>query len=220
MDLTETIAPRSDQLNADDLISGPVTVTITAVKPGAAEQPVDIVIAEFPGRAYRPSKSMRRVIVSAWGPNSNEYIGRSLTLYRDPSITFGKDAVGGIRISHLSHIDKPLKLALTVTRGKRAPFTVQPLKVIPCVDWIALVGQVESPEDGKRLWADALKAGGLDDNLKQLITARVEDVKVAHQNPVEQIDQSTGEVIPPPAQDLPIEADYDDAAWLGQEQQA
>lgn len=38
--------------------------------------------------------------------------------------------------------------------------------------------------------------------------------------PVEQIDQSTGEVIPPPAQDLPIEADYDDAAWLGQEQQA
>jgi hypothetical protein len=35
--------------------------------------------------------------------------------------------VGGIRVSHLSHIDKPLTIALTVTRGKRAPYVVQPL---------------------------------------------------------------------------------------------
>lgn len=37
-------------------------------------------------------------------------------------------AVGGIRVRALSHIDKPLTVALTVTRGKRAPFTVQPIK--------------------------------------------------------------------------------------------
>ena len=67
MDLSDSIAPRSDQWNADDLIAGPVTVTIADAKPGAAEQPVDILLVETPKRAYRPSKSMRRVIVAAWG---------------------------------------------------------------------------------------------------------------------------------------------------------
>ena len=64
MDLTESIAPRSDQVNADDMIGGPATVTIESVVAGSAEQPVDIRLVEFPGRAYRPSKSMRRVLVA------------------------------------------------------------------------------------------------------------------------------------------------------------
>ena len=127
MDLTESIAPRSDQLNADDLISGPVTVTIHEVVPGAAEQPVDVRLVEFPGRAYRPSKSMRRVMVMAWGVDAATYTGRRLTLYRNPEITFGRDKVGGIEISALSHIEKPLTVALTATRGKRKNFTVKPL---------------------------------------------------------------------------------------------
>ncbi len=127
MDLTASIAPRSDQLNADDLISGPVTVTVERVSEGAAEQPVDVHLVEFPGRAYRPSKSMRRVLVAAWGKEAAEYTGRRLTLYRDPEVTFGRDKVGGIKISHLSHIDKRIPVLLTVTRGKRAPHIVEPL---------------------------------------------------------------------------------------------
>ena len=95
MDLSDSIAPRSDQWNADDLIAGPVTVTIADAKPGAAEQPVDILLVETPKRAYRPSKSMRRVIVAAWGKQSTVYAGRSLTLYRNPDITFGGEKVGG-----------------------------------------------------------------------------------------------------------------------------
>jgi hypothetical protein len=131
MDLTQTIAPRSDQLNADDLISGPVTVTVERVTAGSAEQPVDIHLVEFPGRAYRPSKSMRRVLVAGWGKDGDPYAGRRMTLYRDPEVTFGRDKVGGIKISHLSHIDKRLSIALTVTRGKRAPHTVEPLPDAP-----------------------------------------------------------------------------------------
>src|SRR5690606_15749531 len=94
---------------------------------GSAEQPVDVRLVEFPGRAYRPSKSMRRVLVAAWGADSTAYVGRRLTLYRDPEVTFGRDKVGGIKISHLSHIDKRLSIALTVTRGRRALQTVEPL---------------------------------------------------------------------------------------------
>lgn len=127
MDLTESIMPRSDQMNADDLIGGARTVTITDVRQGNAEQPVDIHLAEFP-RPFKPSKSMRRVMVHAWGKDSAAYIGKRMTLYRDPTIRFGKDEVGGIRISHMSGIpQRGLKIALTVTRGKRAEFVVQPL---------------------------------------------------------------------------------------------
>ena len=71
---------------------------------------------------------MRRVIAAAWGTDASVYVGRQLTLYRDDTIRFGGSAVGGIRIQAMSHIDKPITVNLTVTRGKRAPFTVQPLK--------------------------------------------------------------------------------------------
>jgi hypothetical protein len=128
MDLTPTIVPKSDQLNADDLLAGPVTVTVVEVTKGTAEQPVNVVTKEFgPKRPYKPAKSMRRVMVEAWGKDSTAYAGRQLTLFRDPNVLFGGEAVGGIRIRAMSHLDKPLEVALTVSRGKRKPFVVQPL---------------------------------------------------------------------------------------------
>ena len=129
MDISRTLAPKSDQLNADDLIAGPRTITITAVTKGTAEQPVNLVTKEFgDGRPYKPGLSMRRVIAAMWGTDAAAYIGRQLTLYRDDKIRFGGQEVGGIRISHASHIDRPHTVNITVTRGKRAPFTVQPLE--------------------------------------------------------------------------------------------
>lgn len=127
MDLAHSIEPNSEQLNAEDLIAGPMTVTITGVKKGTAEQPVFIELAEFTGRTYRPGKSMRRILVAAWGAEADAYVGRRITIYNDPTVKWGGQAVGGIRIRALSHIPEPLTVALTVTRGKRAPFTVQPL---------------------------------------------------------------------------------------------
>ncbi|WP_248005498.1 hypothetical protein [Nocardia farcinica] len=127
MDLTDSIAPKSDQLNAEDLLSGPRTVTVEGITKGSAEQPVNIHLIEFPGRPFRPSKTVRRILVAAWGAEASAYVGRRMTIYRDPSVRFGGQEVGGIRVSHLSNIDKRLTLALTVTRGKRAPFIVEPL---------------------------------------------------------------------------------------------
>lgn len=130
MDLTESIAPRSDQVNADDLIAGPITYTIREVRQGAAEQPFDFMLVET-DRAYRPSKTMRRLIVAAWGPDAKEYPGRRLTLYREPSIKFGGATVGGIRISAMSHISKRIEEKFQTTRGKRETFTVDPLPDAP-----------------------------------------------------------------------------------------
>jgi hypothetical protein len=130
MDLTDTIEADSTQINADDL-PAPRTVTVTGVNKGTAEQPVNIEVAEFPGRAYRPCKSMRRVLVSAWGSDATQYVGRRLTIFNDPSVRWGGLAVGGVRISHLSHIDKPLTIALTESRGKRKPHRTDPLPDAP-----------------------------------------------------------------------------------------
>ncbi|GIG27151.1 hypothetical protein [Cellulomonas denverensis] len=127
MDLTATIVPKSDQLNAEDLLAGPVTVTVESVTGGSAEQPVNVNLREFPGRPYRPSKTQRRVLVKLWGAESSAYTGRRMTLYRDPEVKFGGIKVGGIKISHLSHIEKRATLVLTETKGKRAPHVVEPL---------------------------------------------------------------------------------------------
>jgi len=171
MDITNSLAPRSDQLNADDLISGPITVTIAEVIPGKAEQPYDFQLVEYPGRAYRPSLGMRRVIANAWGGEASNYAGRKLTLYRDPDITFGKDKTGGIRISHMSHIDGPVPLPLTVSRGRRITFVVQPLKgVTPAQgatsadpvlvdEWLSVINDASTLAQLEAAWHGASAAG-------------------------------------------------------------
>lgn len=134
IDISGTVAPKSDQLNADDLIAGPKTITVTAVKLVAEDQPVAIHFSGDDGKPYKPCKSMRRVLVRAWGSDGSKYVGRSMTLYLDEAVRFGGSAVGGIRISHLSHIEKPLTMALTVTRASKKAFTVAPLAVPPASD--------------------------------------------------------------------------------------
>ena len=124
-------APRSDQKNYDDLIQGPQTIKITAVRAneGTKDQPVSIFYEGDNGKPYKPCLSMRRVMVHVWGADAKKYIGRSMTIYGDPDVVFGGMKVGGIRISHMSHMNGPMTMALTATRAKRAPFTVQPLVV-------------------------------------------------------------------------------------------
>jgi hypothetical protein len=126
MDLTQSIEPRSDQINSDDLITGPITYTIREVIGGRAESPFDFMLVET-DRAYRPSKTMRRVIVAGWGPEASAYAGRRLTIYREPSIKFGGQTVGGIRISAMSHLEKRVEVMLQTSRGKREKFVVEPL---------------------------------------------------------------------------------------------
>lgn len=123
-----TITPKSDQLNADDLIGGQSkTIKVSKVSILAGDQPVSLNYEGDNGKPYKPCKSMRRVLVQVWGSDGNAYVGRSMTLYRDDRVKFGGAEVGGIRISHMSGITEPVTLALTATRAQRKPYTVQPL---------------------------------------------------------------------------------------------
>lgn len=122
------IKPRSDQWNADDFIGGPRTFTIAGAKPGAAEQPYDIELVEGEGRAWRPPNGMLSVLVQLWGDEVSKWVGRRVTLFKDSSVRFGKEVPGGIRISHMSDIGaKAVSPSITVSRGRRAPYPVQPL---------------------------------------------------------------------------------------------
>jgi len=128
-DMHQTIVPKSDQLNADDLIGREMTITITGVDiKGGQEQPVSIHFEGDNGKPYKACKSMCRVMVSAWGPDSKKYVGRSMTIYRDPKVKWGGMEVGGIRISHMSDIADDMTMALTVTRANKRPFTVRPIQ--------------------------------------------------------------------------------------------
>jgi len=128
-DLRPTIIPKSDQLNAEQLLGGSMTITVSGVSVSSSpEQPVTVHYDGENGRPFKPCKTMRKLLVFAWGPDGNEWAGRSMTVYNDPSVKFGGDEVGGIRISHLSHIPKAIEVSLTSTRGKKALYRVAMLE--------------------------------------------------------------------------------------------
>lgn len=122
-----TIEKKTDQLNYEDFLGGVTRiVTIAGVKKGTKEQQYDVLI-EGDERVWRPAVTVLKLLVAAWGDDATQWVGRRAELYGDPSITFGRDRVGGIRVSRLSHIDKPVTASLTETRGKRKVHTVEPL---------------------------------------------------------------------------------------------
>ena len=126
MDLSDTIEPRSDQINADDLLAGPRDVTVAGVRRGNPDQPVEIVVAEF-DRVWKPCKTVRRLLIACWGADGSAWVGRRARLYNDATVEWGGRKVGGIRISHLSHLDSPRTVLVMVKRGKRQPVELLPL---------------------------------------------------------------------------------------------
>jgi hypothetical protein len=131
-DLRSTIIPRSDQLNSEQLLAGPMILTVSDVTAGGGEdQPVSIFYDADPGRPYKPCKTMRKVLILAWGPDGTQWIGKSMELYCEPSVKFGGEVVGGIRISRLSDIPKDIKVALTATKGRKAMHEIRPLVASP-----------------------------------------------------------------------------------------
>lgn len=127
-DMNKSVAPKTDQINFDHFVGGKsITIKVTEVVFSLGDQPVAFQFENSNGKVFRPCKSMRRVIMAAWGDKASNYAGKSMTLYGDPNVIFGGLKVGGVRISHISDIDKDLTVALTTTKAQRKPYTVKPL---------------------------------------------------------------------------------------------
>ena len=175
MDITEALAPTSDQLDAIELAT-PRTFTIgEGSRRGVREGKVvaEIALADFP-RVWRPSKGMLDVLAAIWGTNATEWIGRSVTLYNDPDVTFGKERVGGIRISHMTNITEPTTVQIRGRgqNGRKIPWTVQPLIEEARPDYATQVAEATTKDALNGIWRDASTAGHLDDTLKAAILAR------------------------------------------------
>lgn len=175
MDLAESIVPRSDQLDAIELVAGPRVFTIEKVTAHNAEQPFNFHLAGFP-RVWRPGKSMRRVIVAAWGSSADKYVGQSVELYCDPAVDFGGVAVGGTRISKMTGIDKPLKVPLLIKRGKSAVFTVQPLTEAPTRDFLAELKLAGDDVDAITALGTAARESGAPEQVLEQIRAEYKRV--------------------------------------------
>lgn len=128
VDISDTTLAKSDQLNADDLIGGAITVKITKVtKDKGKDQPITINFEGDNGKPWKPSKGMRRVLIALWGKDSDNYIGKTVTLFRNPEVKWAGQAVGGIQISHASNISSDMTFSLTIAKSVKKPYTVKSL---------------------------------------------------------------------------------------------
>lgn len=152
-DVLNSITAKSDQLNACDLVGGAITVTVKGVSKGADDQPICMAIE---GRQpYKPCKSMRRVLVACWGANPNAWIGRKMTLYSDASVKWAGEEVGGIRISHLSHMQAEKKVLVNVSKGKKGGYVVKPLHDEIDARFAKLkaaINSADSKEQAEKVW--------------------------------------------------------------------
>jgi len=161
--LTDTIMANSNQLNACD-VPRPVTVTITDVLRGPTkEQPVALHITGG-YQPWYPCRTVRRILIGAWGENGKSWVGKSATLFCDESVRFGGVAVGGVRVSHLSDINSDMSFSVNLTRGKKGQVSVKKLSV---AYYDAEKFSVNLPAWIKALGGDASKAEGLIAKIEQ-----------------------------------------------------
>jgi len=131
-DLAGSVKTKSDQLNADDLISGALTGRIVRLTRGATpEQPVNMQLSCW-HVPWRPCKTERRVLMALWGEDPAAWMGRTLRVQRDAMVAFGGENVGGIRIAGASHIKGEVSIMLNKSKGKKARRTV--VEIPPIAD--------------------------------------------------------------------------------------
>lgn len=126
-DFLQTTQAKSDQINAADLLGGPLVCQITDIQmTGSADQPISIFVDAHP-QPWKPSKTSRRVLAACWADaDPSEWVGRYAVLYNDASVMWAGKAEGGIRCSHLSHITERKTIMVNATRGKKAAQIVEP----------------------------------------------------------------------------------------------
>lgn len=188
MDITEALAPKSDQLDAVELVA-PRTFTIdTGSRLGKRDgwTVAEIRLVGF-DRVWRPSKGMLDVLAKCWGTDAREWVGRSVTLYNDTSVMFGKENTGGIRISHLSHIDGVKKVSIRASgAGRKKPWTVQPIAAAePAPDYTAAVNDATTEDELRALWNQAKEAGHMNASLDAAIKDRRNAITAADEQPTD-----------------------------------
>ena len=129
-DVSHALEAKSDQLNAVDIMGYEPVIKITAVDVKQGDQPISVRFEGDHGRPWKPSKGMARILAVGWGVESDQWIGKRVQLYFEPSVKYAGQEVGGIRIRAMSDIHKNgMATTIAINRGKREPYTVKFLEV-------------------------------------------------------------------------------------------
>ena len=128
-DLSGTIKAKSDQLNADDLIAGPITIQVEGItRVSDPKQPIHIYYYGCEGKPFKPCLTVRRILIALWGKDGSQWANRFMNLYVDASVSFGSQKnIGGLRVNAVSHIVSAATISLTVRRGMKQHFVIQPI---------------------------------------------------------------------------------------------
>lgn len=127
IDISESLAAKSDQINAADL-AVPITVTVARVEYNPkADQPLTVHMTQ--GKPWRPSKGMRRVLAQVWGKDASKWAGHAVTLYNDPEVVWAGKPAGGIRIKAMSGLTRRTDFPVKLNRTKVKIYTVSPITV-------------------------------------------------------------------------------------------
>ena len=124
-DITSICEPKSDQLNADDLVE-PQVYTLRKITKGPfgkkGDQPLHIYLVEFTRGPWKPPVTMRRVLREVWGANPAAWPdGARVELFNDHTVSFGDEITGGIRICGMSHLgSKHRDVIVSPKRGAKA----------------------------------------------------------------------------------------------------
>jgi hypothetical protein len=98
---------KSDQLNYVDVGEGSLIALVESVNvTNSDQQPVTVVFAGCNGKPYKPNKGMIRVLAGAWGEETDNWIGKTIKIVGDPTVTWAGEAIGGLVVGALSDIAK------------------------------------------------------------------------------------------------------------------
>jgi hypothetical protein len=135
MNIREFLTIKSDRLNYENFIMGAKEFKISklAKKTDQGKARLLIYFEGHEATPYWPSLGMIKCLSSpdGWGESPfSEWIGRSMTLFGEPTVVYAGKEIGGIQISHISHIKTEYSTKITLRRGMRIDFTIEPIAVM------------------------------------------------------------------------------------------
>ena len=135
MNIREFVKIKSDRLNFEDFIMGSQEFTISKLGRKVDQGNVRLLMI-FEGRESTPywvPKGMVKCLSNpeGWGESEfSEWIGRKVRLFGEPTVVYAGKELGGIRISHISHIAAPYSTKITERRGVRIDYVISPLEEV------------------------------------------------------------------------------------------
>lgn len=127
-DISEAALAKSNQLNATDIIGCEPILIVERVNL-VNESNGKTVYVHYHGcnnRPWRVSKGMVRVLMAGWGKESENWTGKAVKVFMEPSVIYAGKEVGGIRVRAMSDINPHgINTIITLSKTKREPFKVE-----------------------------------------------------------------------------------------------